>query len=146
MNKKILLELVDDRETKKILRDIFYSSLYYYSPIHGWSENAFENYIEDKSEESSSKDKIKVYIKEPDMPEYIQLWDKFSEEECKYWIEDSNKKVKKYYYYGLKYVDKDNNFVGFGNTSNRVLCFYTRIYFNGDKKQCHSNEQIIFRI
>ena len=31
--------------------------------------------------ESSFKDKIKVYIKEPDIPEYIQLWDKFDEEE-----------------------------------------------------------------
>jgi hypothetical protein len=37
-------------------------------------------------EESSFKDKIKVYIKEPNMPEYIQLWDTYNDVDVKYWL------------------------------------------------------------
>jgi len=162
----------------KLLEDTFYSGINYWSPKHGWDDNAFEGFLNDKlsdynkddyikwfwnkrkniykdgdvkvavrvydssnrlvlenierwskfdisnvgylemhkitsyddtiiklksnrdkhydeyyvemvnvaKKESSFKDKIKVYIKEPNMPEYIQLWDKFDRTEVRDWI------------------------------------------------------------
>lgn len=74
-----------------------------------------EYYVEmvNVAKKSELKDKIRVYIKEPNTPEYIQLWDKFDEESVELWcdkkyvnhIVNSNGSIRVYTVY--PYSNKD---------------------------------------
>ena len=89
----------------KLMKDCFYSSICYWCTQQGWEYDALETFIDDRIKyitEGNLKDKIKVYIKEPNMPEYIVLWDNFNSDTCFKWIIDnrsldfSRKDVKHY--------------------------------------------------
>ncbi len=203
----------------KLLEDTFYSGINYWSPKHGWNDNAFEEFLNDKltdynkdeyvkwlwgkrkriykdgdvkvavrvydssnrlvleniehwnnfnisnvgylemhsvisyddtviklksntcehydkyyveminvAKKSELKDKLKVYIKEPNMPEYIQLWDKFDFTECMDWLLRHRPNFDHYSYY-----DDDEKYFKFTLDENKKL-------YNEPK------EQIIFRI
>lgn len=190
----------------RLLEDTFYSSINYWSPKHGWEDDAFENFLNDKlidynkddyikwfwgkrkkiynygdvkvavrvydssnrlvlenierwdkfhcdnvrslemykiishddkiiklksnqgkpydeyyveivnvaKEEIDFKNKIKVYIKEPNIPEYIQLWDKFDREECEYWI--FNKYSKDYI------LPINNKWLNIRHENDKIIC------------------------
>jgi hypothetical protein len=77
----IIKDSVDEDSVKRIKYSLYKELL----PEFDW--NKIEDMVNEVKEEYSNKNKIKVYIKEEGVPEYIQLWDKFHISECYNWLD-----------------------------------------------------------
>ena len=114
MTNKLLLEVLKDNE---IVRELFYSSLYFTHVYSCTNSETFREYLIEKynPKEIDFKDKIKVYIKEPNIPEYIQLWDKFEFEDIVKYCKGKN-----FSNMGLICSDIDKFYIGFINSGDRI--------------------------
>ena len=79
----IIKDSVDEDSVKRIKYSLYKEMV----PEIDWSK--IEDIVKEVEEEYSSKNKIKVYIKEINTTEYIQLWDKFDENEIENWLIDN---------------------------------------------------------
>lgn len=84
---KVCIE--DIIKIEELLEDCFISAQDYTPDKQGFKQYIKDaiNYNSKKEEKYTLKNKIKVYIKEPNMPEYIQLWDKFDEDTVEIWCD-----------------------------------------------------------
>lgn len=122
------------------------------------NETRLKFYIEDEIRDSFNilneqlskhiiiKDKIKVYIKEQNMPEYIQLWDKFNKREVSKWVKNNtNTNYSSWITPTLMYVNDNNIEFTFDEIVKGDIT-KKRVLYNYHNESSNKEEFIIFKI